>query len=93
MIYKEAPERIDTNNANQFLNEMMTLAKKNDDITLDMINTKYISSACLRVFLMTYKQLISKGHNFNIINANELVTNIIDTTGLTEFLLSNNKTK
>ena len=49
-------------------------------ICVDMKNLEYISSAGLRV-LMIMRKALADGKNFSLINMNENVTNIIETTG------------
>ena len=50
------------------------------DITIDLKNLEYISSAGLRVLLIMKKALGEKGQ-FNLLNMNEDVSEIIKTTG------------
>ena len=45
-----------------------------------MKNLEYISSAGLRV-LMIMRKALADGKNFSLINMNDNVTNIIETTG------------
>lgn len=49
-------------------------------ICVDMKNLEYISSAGLRV-LMIMRKALADGKNFSLINMNDNVTNIIETTG------------
>ena len=49
-------------------------------ITIDMKELEYISSAGLRV-LMIMRKALSNGNNFSIVNMNESVKEILETTG------------
>jgi len=71
--------RIDSNNYEDFKNELFKLATE-DNIILDVEEMEYISSAGLRVFL----QLSKSGKKLNIKNVNEEVYSIFDMTGFTE---------
>ena len=92
MIYK-TPVRVDTNNVNIIDKEIkeLTLQHKDENLTIDMIDTQYISSACLRVFLMNWKVMRAKGHKFNLINTNETVNEVLKVTGLQELLMNDNE--
>jgi len=55
------------------------------NIILDLEDTKYISSAGLRVLVAIIKQLYDSGH-FCLCNANDNVQEIIDMTGFNVFM-------
>ena len=71
-------EKIDTNNAKQFEDELLSGICGND-ITIDAAKLEYISSAGLRVLLKIRKSV--KG-SVNVINASKDVYDIFDVTGL-----------
>ena len=71
-------EKIDTNNAKQFEDELLSGICGND-ITIDAAKLEYISSAGLRVLLKLKKSV--KG-SVNVINVSKDVYDIFDVTGL-----------
>ena len=50
-------------------------------IIIDLSNTRFVSSAGLRVFLSTAKQLTAKGGAFKICSPNDVVKEILDLVG------------
>ena len=56
------------------------------DITLDLRNLEYTSSAGLRVMLIMYKQM-GEGH-FRLTNVNAAVAAILEDTGFSQFFVS-----
>jgi len=80
-----SPEgRIDTNNAEASLNEIMEIIEANpaEGLVLDIDGLEYISSAGLRIVL----KLKKLNPSFKIINARPEVYEIFDTTGFTEMM-------
>ena len=55
------------------------------DLTVDMKNLEYVSSAGLRTLLIAKKQLHNKG-NVKIVNANDIVKEVFEVTGFDELL-------
>ena len=84
------PEKLDTNNAKAFLEEVLLKIEGLPDETMligDMDKTEYVSSAGLRILV-----IISKKHkNFKLINATMSVFDTIDMTGITRFLKTERK--
>lgn len=80
------PERIDSNNANDFESELFNLEKLDysKKILLDFENLNYISSMGLRVILKLLKKY--KGVQIISVNVSSEVYNILSTTGFTELL-------
>lgn len=77
--------RIDTNNAPQIENEIVTKLKESNDgsLTLNMEKLLYISSAGLRVLLNLKKNYTP---DLRLINVNSEVYEIMDMTGFTELM-------
>ena len=55
-------------------------------IAIDMTNLNYISSAGLRVLLVTYTELNDHGGTLVILNPNEEIREIFDVTSFSSFL-------
>jgi anti-anti-sigma factor len=56
------------------------------DIVLDFADLSYISSAGLRVLLMTEKKTRAAGYRLTINNANQMIREIFDVTGFSSVL-------
>lgn len=55
------------------------------NLTVDMKNLEYVSSAGLRTLLIAKKQLHNKG-TVKIVNANDIVKEVFEVTGFDEIL-------
>lgn len=55
-------------------------------IIINLENTKYVSSAGLRVFLATAKKLTANGGTVKLCSANEVVQEILDISGFSSIL-------
>ena len=77
--------RLDTGTAPEFDTEVAKQLDGIDNLTLDIADVEYISSAGLRV-IMASAMTIGKKGSFAIINANESVRDIFEMTGLLEVL-------
>ncbi len=55
------------------------------NLTVDMKNLEYVSSAGLRTLLIAKKKLHNKG-NVKIVNANDIVKEVFEVTGFDELL-------
>lgn len=77
--------RLDTATAPELEAEITALLSTENELTLDMENLAYISSAGLRVLLKTYKALEGKG-GFRLTNVPESVNEVFDITGFSDFL-------
>lgn len=78
---------LDTNTSPEVeknVNELIEADK--DKIIIDLSNTGFVSSAGLRVFLSTAKQLTSKGGVFKICSPNDVVKEILDMSGFSTIL-------
>lgn len=66
--------------------EAIKKVKGIEELIIDLSNTNYVSSAGLRVFLKTHKQLDSMGGKFIIKHPREEVMEVFDMTGFSTFL-------
>lgn len=57
-----------------------------NNVLLDLKELEYISSAGLRVLLKLYKKMLAQGGEVRIINVNNVVMDIFDMTGMSNFL-------
>ena len=78
--------QIDTVTAPDFENEINDEMGKFDSLILDFEKLEYISSAGLRVLIMTQKKLHSQSIPCTIINASDMIKNIIEVSGLDNIL-------
>lgn len=77
--------RLDTNTSPEleaFLKDELDGVK---NIVLDFAGLEYISSAGLRVLLSTQKRIMGNG-TLKLINVNDVIKNIFDTTGFSDIL-------
>ena len=78
--------RLDTNTAPE-LEAVITKDLNNaKQINLELKDLDYISSAGLRVVLMTHKQMTNKGGSLNVLHPKEEVMDVFDMTGFSSFL-------
>lgn len=57
-----------------------------NNVLLDLKELEYISSAGLRVLLKLYKKMLAQGGEVRLINVNNVVMDIFDMTGMSNFL-------
>ena len=77
--------RLDTTTAPQLEEELKTSLEGVTDLVIDLSKLEYISSAGLRVLLSAFKIMCNKG-KMRITNANELVKEVFEVTGFSDFL-------
>ena len=77
---------IDTVNAPDFENEINDEMGKFDSLILDFEKLVYISSAGLRVLIITQKKLEPQNIPFTIINSSSAIKEIITISGLDNIL-------
>ena len=77
--------RLDSISAPELLGAFRTITGENTvrDITLDLADLEYTSSAGLRVMLLMYKH-VGAGH-FRLLHVNETIADILETTGFGEY--------
>lgn len=78
--------RMDTITAPEVLKKFREAPGGMDGIEVDVRDMAYVSSAGLRVLLMMYKSLGDKSQ-FKLLNVNDEVKEILETTGFDQFLL------
>ena len=77
--------RLDTTTAPELEKEFMTCLDGVEDLTLDLSELGYISSAGLRVLLTTHKVMGKQG-SMKLTNVNEIVMEVFEVTGLADIL-------
>ena len=78
--------QIDTVTAPDFENEINDEMGKFNSLILDFKDLDYISSAGLRVLIVTQKKLQPQGIPFNIINTSDTIKEILAVSGLDNIL-------
>ncbi len=81
--------RLDTLSSNQLETEMKECFEDINDMTLDVKDLEYVSSSGLRLFLIGFKTMKSKGGNFALKNASGSVLEVLNMTGLSDLLSIN----
>jgi anti-sigma B factor antagonist len=77
--------RLDTTTAPELEAELKTCLDGITDLTLDLTNLDYISSAGLRVLLSAHKTMMKQGQ-MKVINASEIVKEVFEVTGFCDIL-------
>lgn len=78
--------KIDATTSDELEDALIDLLEQGEqNIILDLKDTKYISSAGLRVLVVVTKQVYDSGH-FCLCNANDNVREIIDMSGFNVFM-------
>ena len=78
--------RLDTASAPDLENELNEIISFGKPITIDLKELDYVSSAGLRVFLITQKNVNANASSLKFINVNEIIMEIFDTTGFNDIL-------
>lgn len=79
--------RLDTVTSSEFEKNLTPyFSMQGIELTLDCASMEYISSAGLRVVLMTHKNITAKGGRFIIRNLNNEVRSVFDMTGFSRIL-------
>jgi anti-sigma B factor antagonist len=81
----ELEGRLDTTTAPQLEAELKNSLDGVTELVFDLGALEYISSAGLRVLLSAYKTMRGQG-SMKITNANELVKEVFEVTGFSDFL-------
>ena len=81
----EPEGRLDTTTAPQLEAELKNSLDGVTELVFDLGALEYISSAGLRVLLSAYKTMRGQG-SMKITNANELVKEVFEVTGFSDFL-------
>lgn len=79
--------RLDTVTSSEFEKTLTPyISVQGQNLVLDCASMEYISSAGLRVVLMTHKSITSKGGSFIIRNLSKEVRSVFDMTGFSRIL-------
>lgn len=78
--------RLDTNTAPELDNNVKDDLNVVDEITIDLKDLDYISSAGLRTILVIHKAMSAKGGKLVIKNVKDEVMEVFDMTGFSSFL-------
>lgn len=78
-------DKIDTNTAPDFENEILDEMGKFDSLIIDFTDLKYISSAGLRVLIVIAKKLTPQNIPFTI-KVNDTIKEILEISGLDKIL-------
>ena len=79
--------RLDTVTSSEFEKNLTPyFSMQGIELTLDCASMEYISSAGLRVVLMTHKNITAKGGRFIIRNLNNEVRSVFDMTGFSRIM-------
>ena len=79
-------ERLDTISAPDFDNEVNKKLDGVQDLTIDVAELEYISSAGLRVLLTAAKAMAAKGGTCIIVNVPQSISDIFEMTGFDQIL-------
>ena len=77
--------RLDTTTAPELEQELKSSLDGITDLTLDMTNLDYISSAGLRVLLSAHKIMLKQG-KMKVTNVSEIVREVFEVTGFSDIL-------
>ena len=77
--------RLDTQSAPELEKELDTILSALKDLTLDLTELEYVSSAGLRVILKAQKAMNSKGA-MRLTGVNDSIMEVFDITGFLDFL-------
>ena len=77
--------RLDTTTAPELEQELKNSLDGVTDLTLDLTNLDYISSAGLRVLLSAHKTMMKQGQ-MKVTNASEIVKEVFEVTGFCDIL-------
>ena len=78
--------RIDSKNSKDVQNALMNIGDRFDNVTLNLTDLKYISSAGLRAVKNLYIKLRGKGGELVITNPAPFVLQVFEMTGFSEML-------
>ena len=77
--------RLDTMTAPELEEELKTVLPDAGQLTLDLEDLEYVSSAGLRVLLSAHKAMRSRG-GMRIVHANDIIREIFEVTGFIDIL-------
>jgi len=85
-IVLEIEGNLDSSSYADLESVLLKLVSKKKDIILDFNDVKYVSSAGLRILLAIQKELVKNKNNLVIDNCNDVVKEVMDTTGFSSFI-------
>lgn len=85
-ILIELTGEIDGSNVDDFETAMKDACGRGKDLEVDLTELEYISSAGLRVFLISEKQIKQAGHKMIIRNVGDEIMDIFTVTGFVKLL-------
>ena len=77
--------RLDTQNAPELESELDAILSDLKDLTFDMTNLEYVSSAGLRVILKAQKAMNAQG-SMKLVGVNDSLREVFDITGFLDLL-------
>jgi anti-sigma B factor antagonist len=78
---------LDGKTAPEVQKQVIPAAESQNNVILDMTGVQYISSAGLRVLLILYRQLKSKGGRIALVGLTDEIKDVMSNTGLLNFFL------
>lgn len=78
--------RIDTVTAPDFEKEISAVFDGKQNLSLDFEQVEYISSTGLRILIAIHKKAQACGGSFVLKNTNDIVSEVLETTGFSEIL-------
>jgi anti-sigma B factor antagonist len=78
--------RLDTNTSPELESYLRDNLSNITDLSLDLSDVQYVSSAGLRVFLYAYKELAKTGGQVVLTHPNTYISDVLDATGFTELM-------
>ena len=81
--------RLDTTTAPQLEAELADIYEKAPSLVLDFADLAYISSAGLRVLLISQKEMTKLGKEMSLTNVNDTVSEVLEITGFSDILKIN----
>ena len=78
--------RLDTTTAPQLDAEVRALPADVMDLTFDFADLEYVSSAGLRVILVSQKTMSARGGRMKVVGANACVRDVFDITGFSSII-------
>ncbi|WP_019001751.1 anti-sigma factor antagonist [Succinimonas amylolytica] len=85
----ELTGRIETSNAEEWKEKIVAGIPESGDYVLECSGLSYISSSGIRIIIKVYKELKKRGDRLIISNVSPAVMEVLDLTGVSEFVTFN----
>lgn len=85
-VILELTGRLDSSNANELDKTIAEIPDNTKDLVFDLNGLDYISSAGLRSMLTAQKKMSAANGKLTVTNLNEIVREIFEVTGFSDFL-------